>query len=284
MIRPITCVTFLLACGSGLYLYQVKHRVHLLDQQIVDVVHQTEQIGQQERVLRAQWALLDQPDRLQQLASQFLTLQPTKQSQYATAADLGSRLPPIEQPPVAAPPADGAAPADGTTPATAAQAIASLSAPAAMPPDPVAKTPAKPADAAVASAAHVGDHPHVAVVASNDARPHAPSHSPVHVVSEQVPAERPAAPRAQQAVVRRELPPPRPRPYVAPHAYMAYRAPRPLPRYAAPVMPVAASRYGYGPQPASAGYGGGSLLGMARDAAPPPPAPVPAGSWQNWNR
>ena len=31
MIRPITCVCFLLACGSGLYLYQSKHRVQLLD-------------------------------------------------------------------------------------------------------------------------------------------------------------------------------------------------------------------------------------------------------------
>ena len=34
MIRPITCVGRLLACGSGLYLYQAKHRVKVLDQQI----------------------------------------------------------------------------------------------------------------------------------------------------------------------------------------------------------------------------------------------------------
>ena len=34
MIRPVTCVCFLLACGSGLYVYQSKHRVQLIDRDI----------------------------------------------------------------------------------------------------------------------------------------------------------------------------------------------------------------------------------------------------------
>ena len=39
MIRPVTCVCFLLACGSGLYLYQSKHRVQVLDREIEKTVH-----------------------------------------------------------------------------------------------------------------------------------------------------------------------------------------------------------------------------------------------------
>ena len=41
MIRPLTIATFLLACGSGLYLYQSKHEVQLLDRTIERTVHET---------------------------------------------------------------------------------------------------------------------------------------------------------------------------------------------------------------------------------------------------
>ena len=34
MIRPFTCLSALLALGSGLYLYQTKHAAQLLDHQI----------------------------------------------------------------------------------------------------------------------------------------------------------------------------------------------------------------------------------------------------------
>ncbi len=134
MIRPITCVTFLLACGSGLYLYQTKHKVHVLDAQIDQVVHQTAQVREQTRVLRAEWTLLDQPDRLQQLAAQFLTLQPTKPSQFVSAADLDFRLPAPLPPPSATP---APPPAIDETPA-GASVVASVAPPDAAEPAPVA--------------------------------------------------------------------------------------------------------------------------------------------------
>ena len=74
MIRPFTCLCFLLACGSGLYLYQSKHRVQLLDRQIEDTVRGTEKLREQTRVMHAEWTLLNDPQRLQTLADQFLTL------------------------------------------------------------------------------------------------------------------------------------------------------------------------------------------------------------------
>ena len=42
MIRPFTCVCFLLACGSGLYLYQAKHRVQMIDREIEKTVRATD--------------------------------------------------------------------------------------------------------------------------------------------------------------------------------------------------------------------------------------------------
>ena len=72
MIRPITCVGFVLACASGFYLYQTKHRVTVIDHEIADAVHQTGVIRKQIPILAAEWALLNAPDRIQQLVDQVL--------------------------------------------------------------------------------------------------------------------------------------------------------------------------------------------------------------------
>jgi len=103
MIRPITVFTFLLACGSGMYLYQAKHRVSLLDQQIDQTVKQTETIREQSRALHAEWMLLNDPDRLHRLAAHYLTnLQPVAPTQFTDLVDLDSRLPPAAPPGLAA--------------------------------------------------------------------------------------------------------------------------------------------------------------------------------------
>ncbi len=242
MIRPITCVTLLLACGSGLYLYQTKHRVHVLDGQIEQVLHQTSQVRDQIRTLRAEWTLLDEPDRLQQLAGQFLALQPTKPGQFASAADLDARLPPVPEP-------------DATGASAAPVATESP-----VPSEPMLAAPAPP----VLAPTHVAEHPavHVADAAHPEtahpqsAAPHGPP--------------TPATPRAQLAAAQparaAQFEPPNPTPS---HVVTA-ALPRPafLP---APAVP----RLGPAPLPAY----GGSLLGMAHGAAPPPPAPM----WFNWN-
>ncbi len=93
MIRPFTCLVFLLACGSGLYLYQSKHRASVLDEQIAQTVKSTEALREQTRMVSAEWTLLNDPERLRLLASQFLTLQTVSPNQFTSLADLDSRLP-----------------------------------------------------------------------------------------------------------------------------------------------------------------------------------------------
>lgn len=99
MIRPFTAVCVLLAAGSGLYLYTEKHRTTMLDQQISQIVQSTQHIRERTSMLRAEWALLNQPDRLQSLAGRFLPeLHPMAPAQFVQMAALAQHLPEIAPP------------------------------------------------------------------------------------------------------------------------------------------------------------------------------------------
>ena len=108
MIRPFTLVCFLLACSSGLYLYTAKHRVQMIDREIEKTVRAADELREQTRVLHAEWTLQNDPQRLQALADQFLSLKTVTPGQFTSMADLDGRLPAVpapeppasEQPPV----------------------------------------------------------------------------------------------------------------------------------------------------------------------------------------
>jgi hypothetical protein len=102
MIRPLTIATCLLACGSGLYLYQEKHEVQLLDRTIERTVHDTAALRDQSRLLAAEWTMLNDPERLRQFSDTYLNLKTIAPTQFTSLADLDSRLPAVQ--PQAAPP------------------------------------------------------------------------------------------------------------------------------------------------------------------------------------
>ncbi len=98
MIRPFTALCVLLAGSSGLYLYTEKHRTTVLDQQISKIVQDTQHIRQRTAMLRAEWALLNQPDRLHALSARFLPdLQPMMPNQFVQLSALARRLPEVAQ-------------------------------------------------------------------------------------------------------------------------------------------------------------------------------------------
>ena len=140
MIRPITCVCVLLACGSGLYLYQAKHRVQMIDREIEKTVHATDELREQTRVLHAEWTLQNDPQRLQTLAEQFLNLKTVTPGQFTNLAELDSRLPEVRAP--EPPPSEA-------QPLPVAEAPPPEPPPAAVPPAP----PPRPAVVAAAAAA-----------------------------------------------------------------------------------------------------------------------------------
>ena len=93
MIRPLTLVSLIVAAGAGLYLYQVKHSVSILDRELREVNRQTEVVRERTQILRAEWALLNEPDRLRQVAQRHLALEPMAPTQFIREAELERRLP-----------------------------------------------------------------------------------------------------------------------------------------------------------------------------------------------
>jgi hypothetical protein len=231
MIRPFTLITMLLAAGSGAYLFGVKHRAQVLDDQLAAVAQQSRLDDQRIRVLQAQWALEIDPTRLQQLAAQFTALQPMKPAQLVTLASLQEFLPP---PGSAGPVVNPVAPAV-PDPASGAPSLSPVAQAASVLPLPPPEAPAPPLLASVAPVATPAQHS-VAHLASRVA-----SRAATH----------PAATELAQDVSR-------PRPLYAPApVHAAY----PM---GAQLMSVKASSD-------APGLSSGSMLGMAADLAPPQP-------------
>ncbi len=150
MIRPLTFICLLAAFGSGLYLYSEKHRAILLDRDIAHAIHGTEAARERTGMLRAEWALLNDPGRLQAMADKYLTLKTMAPGQFVQLAELSTRLPPVAPPgypdsaddaaadPAAALP-PGAAPPDAATPGATPLAAAP---PASLPDAPAANSAA----------------------------------------------------------------------------------------------------------------------------------------------
>ncbi|MEN3165862.1 hypothetical protein [Gluconobacter sp. OJB] len=94
MIRPFTVACAVLAAGSGLFLYTKKHETTVLDQQITKIVQDTQRVRSQTAMLRTEWALLNQPDRLNTLAARFVpALHPMEPDQFIRMASLEAHLP-----------------------------------------------------------------------------------------------------------------------------------------------------------------------------------------------
>ncbi|NHO56925.1 hypothetical protein GOB86_07590 [Acetobacter lambici] len=127
--RPFTCCCAVLAIASGFFLYTKKHQTTLLDQQISAIVTETEHVRGQTAMLRTEWALENQPERLAALVVKHAAyLQSMDPSQFVRMADLVQHLPDVVREPVPV--------AQSSAPAQVAQAGKAV--PAALPPVAVA--------------------------------------------------------------------------------------------------------------------------------------------------
>ncbi len=91
--RPLTFISMILAAVSVLCLYQTKYRSQTLDRKIEQIIKAADPAHERIGLLRAEWALLNEPDRLATLAAQNLTLQPLTPRQFSSLADAALRLP-----------------------------------------------------------------------------------------------------------------------------------------------------------------------------------------------
>jgi hypothetical protein len=165
MIRPFTLLCFCAFAGIGAWLYQVKHQVAMKDRELVEIRRQTEQARQRLDILRAEWALLNEPGRLRQNATRVLSLEPMQPQHFARPTDIERRLPAAQAfagapnifaPPPGAEPPRGAAPQVMLASATAAAPVARAAAVAptvtAPAPQATARGPEAPAPQALAAA------------------------------------------------------------------------------------------------------------------------------------
>lgn len=95
MTRPLTWLCLFVALGSGLFLYQAKHRAQLLDREITQVMKTADATRARSGVLQVEYQLLSDPQRLAELTASHLSLRPTAPGQFSTWADLVRRLPPV---------------------------------------------------------------------------------------------------------------------------------------------------------------------------------------------
>jgi hypothetical protein len=249
MIRPFTCLCLAAACGSGLYLYSEKHRTALLDREISGVIHQTEAARARTGLLRAEWALLNEPGRLQDMADKYLALKPMAPTQFVQLSDLAGHLPAPEAANVAA--ADDAGD-DGSAPDAPAAAPVADAAPPAAADDAAGTTIALPAKPLAAPMGDLLAAPKM--LAKADIKP-----KPAHRAA--APADRAYTPHDGMLAQGAPLPLAAPQP-VGAHVYSAMARPLAQPAYRPPV--VAATPHYVSP------FVGSALGGRA---ALPPPTP-----------
>jgi hypothetical protein len=244
MIRPLTCLCLAASVGSGLYLYSEKHQAAMLDREISRVIHATQAARERTGLLQAEWALLNEPGRLQEMADRYLQLKPMAPSQFVQLSDLATHLPA----PVAPPP-------EGSTDDDAA-------------PVPIAGDPAAAPPAPSVAAVQVAEKP---------ARP------PAHAAPKLLAKAEPSKPPHRITVADREAPAHEgalahgvPLPLAAPQpigasVLSAMARPMHLPR-ARPAIVAAIPAYA---APAYVGTSIGGNFGNGRSALPPP---VPLGA------
>ncbi len=258
MIRPLTSITLLLFAGAGIYLYHVKHRTLLLDRQIAATLRETEGLRAKKEMLQAEWALLNQPDRLADFAARHLALKPLAPVQFVPLAELDRHLPAVVLT-SAAPDGEAAYGTDGDV-APAIASAPSASVPSASVPlggasGSIAAETRPPPVAALAP-------PLPAALAHDGASRPAPLHKPAPA-----PASEAAAPALRVATNAANATSHRPTPPAIAPRPVAVSVVRPVAAFIAPPRAAAA------PQSATAVPVTRSALGGPHAALPPPVPP-----------
>ncbi|MDO9711245.1 cell division protein FtsL [Paracraurococcus lichenis] len=308
--RPISLLTFTGAMLAGLHLYQTKHDVALLDRELRAIGKQIDEAKDRTQALQAEWAWLNEPERLRGVAQRHLPLEPMQPAQFIRLNESEKRLPAVAaydgptalfaaRAPVAPPgPVQLALLPRVPAPVQVARAVALPEPAVAAPPLDLAlpAAPARPEAAPLAEPAETLPIPPPAPVRAAEP-PRQPEPAPVRAAEparHPEPAPRPAEPRHAPVEVARvaapirpvALPVAAPRPVARPAAEIAalppIAAPRPasrpapeiaaLPPVAAPVRPALAQVAAPPPRPTVSMRP--AIAQVAAAATPPAPRPV----------
>ncbi|MBO1074798.1 cell division protein FtsL [Roseomonas marmotae] len=275
MFRPLTVIAITAFCVVGWNVYRAEDSARQLDRELRDLTRRIEQARDRTQVLRAEWALLNEPERLRQVAQKYLPLETMQPAQFVRLQDVDRHLPtaiafagPVNLFGSAPETALAAAEPAGEAPAAAAPAAVAEAKPSSVTPAPAEATalaasmPATPRPVTRPAPA-----PRVETVRAEPAR----SPAPVVVATREEPRRRPVpapTPRAETVALREA-----PREPVVAEARSSG-----LLRQAIH-LPINSANAGTLPQPgtgARIGVPTGSSLGLAARGTLAPPVPLAA--------
>src|ERR1700753_933194 len=91
MVRFLNFIAVLALVGSAIYAYSIKYETIFHAERIVKLKHEIKAEQDEIALLRAEWAHLTRPERVQALADKFLDLQPVALHQIVSADALPER-------------------------------------------------------------------------------------------------------------------------------------------------------------------------------------------------
>ena len=93
MIKLLNSFLVLVVLVSAGVLYNLEHTTRGLEREIASVKRKTQNEVEETKLLKAEWASLTRPERIQKLAETNLNLATVHADQFVTAAELQSRVP-----------------------------------------------------------------------------------------------------------------------------------------------------------------------------------------------
>ncbi|HEY8580708.1 MAG TPA: hypothetical protein VIL72_12525 [Beijerinckiaceae bacterium] len=96
MIRTLNVLAVLALLGAAIYAYTIKYETILYAEQIVKMKNSNQRERDAIAVLRAEWAHLTRPNRIQALADQHLDLKALTVDQIVQVTDLPDRAPKVD--------------------------------------------------------------------------------------------------------------------------------------------------------------------------------------------
>lgn len=91
MLRFVNVCLVLGLVAMAYVIYQVKYETRALDAQILSLDEMIDNERDAIAVLRAEWSLLNRPERIERLAKKYLKLEPAKPSQLVTVDEVTDR-------------------------------------------------------------------------------------------------------------------------------------------------------------------------------------------------
>ena len=96
MLRFLNIAVLTLLVGTAAWAYQTKYETIFYAEQVKKLEAQVEREKDQIAILKAEWQLLNRPQRLEALAQRYLDLKPVKSTQIARVQDIPERKAPVD--------------------------------------------------------------------------------------------------------------------------------------------------------------------------------------------